>query len=43
LVHFNQIDSIQFYILEEDSRGGKRRKVDNSLAGIPKEGLEVKI
>jgi len=39
----NQIDSIQFYILEEDSRGGKRRKVDNSLAGIPKEGLEVKI
>ena len=43
LVEMNQIDSIQFYILEEDSRGGKRRKVDNSLAGIPKEGLEVKI
>ncbi len=43
LVEMNQIDSIQFYLLEEDSRGGKRRKVDNSLAGIPKEGLEVKI
>lgn len=43
LVEMNQIDSIQFYVLEENSRGGKRRKVDNSLAGIPKEGLEVKI
>jgi len=43
LVEMNQIDSIQFYVLEEDSRGGKRKKVDNSLAGIPKEGLEVKI
>jgi len=43
LVEMNQIDSIQFYVLEEDSRGGKRKKIDNSLAGIPKEGLEVKI
>ena len=43
LVEMNQIDSIQFYVLEENSRGGKRKKVDNSLAGIPKEGLEVKI
>jgi hypothetical protein len=43
LVEMNQIDSIQFYVLEENSRGGKRKKVDNSLAGIPKEGLDVKI
>lgn len=33
----NQIDSIQFYVLEEDSRGSHRRKVDNALSGISKE------
>jgi len=43
LVEMNQIDSIQFYVIEENSRGGKRKKVDNSLSGIPTEGLKVKI
>lgn len=43
LVEMNQIDSIQFYVLEENSRGGERKKVDNSIAGVPTEGLDVKI
>ncbi len=43
LVEMNQIDSIQFYVLEENSRGGERKKVDNTIAGVPNEGLEVKI
>ena len=43
LVELNQIDSIQFYVREENSRGGKRKKVDNAISGEPKEGLEVKI
>lgn len=43
LVEMNQIDSIQFYVLEENSRGTTRRKVDNALAGVPTEGLEVKL
>ena len=43
LVEMNQIDSIQFYVLEENSRGGKRKKVDNAISGVPQEGLDVKI
>ncbi len=43
LVEMNQIDSIQFYVLEENSRGGERKKVDNAIAGVPQDGLEVKI
>ncbi len=32
LIYLNQIDSIQFYVKDENSRGGNgRRKVDNSL------------
>jgi len=41
LVELNQIDSIQFYVQDENSRGSKRKKVNNSLAGVPKEGLEA--
>lgn len=43
LVEMNQIDSIQFYVIEENSRGGKRKKVDNAISGVPQEGLDVKI
>ena len=43
LVEMNRIDSIQFYVMEETSRGAERKKVDNALAGVPQEGLEVKI
>ncbi len=44
LVEMKQIDSIQFYIIEENSRGdSKRKKIDNSLAGTPTEGIDVKI
>jgi hypothetical protein len=34
LIYLNEIDSIRFYINDENSRGGNgRRKVDNSLVG----------
>lgn len=34
----NQIDSMEFYVLEEDSRGvGRKRKVENALTGISPE------
>ncbi|QSE97963.1 hypothetical protein [Fulvivirga lutea] len=34
LIYLNEIDSIRFYVRDENSRGGNgRRKVDNSLVG----------
>lgn len=36
-LELNQIDSIEFYVLEEDSRGSRRRKVDNAISGITPE------
>ena len=35
LIYLNEIDSIRFYIQDENSRGGKgRRRVENSLTGV---------
>lgn len=40
LVELQQIDAIEFYVLEETPYGLKRRLINNSLAGIPEGGLE---
>ncbi len=40
LVQLNHIDSIRFYVLEEDSRGSRKRLVDNALSGIGAGGEE---
>lgn len=40
LVEMQQIDAIELYVLEETREGFKRKKVNNSLSGIPEGGLE---
>ena len=40
LVELQQIDAIEFYVLEETPYGLRRRLINNSLAGIPEGGLE---
>jgi len=40
LVELQQIDAIEFYVLEETPYGPRRRLINNSLAGIPEGGLD---
>jgi len=40
LVEMQHIDAIELYVLEETRNGTKRKKINNSLSGIPTEGLE---
>ena len=40
LVEMNQIDAIDLYVQEETDRGTKRKKINNSLSGIPQGGLQ---
>ncbi len=34
LINLNQIDSIRFYVKDEDSRGSRNSRVDNALMGV---------
>ena len=34
LVRLNQIDSIRFYVMDENSRDSRRRQVDNTITGV---------
>ena len=43
LVELQQIDAIEFYVLEETPYGLRRRLINNSLAGIPEGGLQKAI
>jgi hypothetical protein len=40
LVELQQIDAIEFYVLEDTPYGIRKRLISNSLAGIPKGGLQ---
>ena len=40
LVELQQIDAIEFYVLEETPSGPRRKRINNSLAGIPEGGLQ---
>ena len=40
LVEMQQIDAIELYVLEETKDGFNRKKINNSLSGIPEGGLQ---
>lgn len=40
LVQMKQIDAIELYVIEETPNGPKRKKINNSLSGIPETGLK---
>ncbi len=40
LVEMQQIDGIDLYVTEETKNGPKRKKINNSLSGIPEGGLQ---
>lgn len=41
LVEMEQIDAIELYVVEETRNGPRRKKINNSLSGMPKEGLKL--